>query len=238
MTTGDEKQGRVLRALRAAWPATLPVMAGYLFLGLAYGVYMHAAGFAWYYPALMAMCIYGGSLEFVAVSMLLAPFAPLQTLCVALLIQARHLFYGIALLDRYRGTGIKKPLLIFWLSDETFAVNCSMQVPEGVDRGRLYFFVSALDWSYWVAGSTLGGLISSGITCDLRGLDFVLTAMFTAILTDQWLREKSHISAWLGVAVSGLCLGLFGAESFLIPTMVLLVLLLLGLRRPLERRLG
>lgn len=227
-----------LRALRAAFPHTLPVLAGYLFLGMAYGILMRVSGFSFLYPMCMALSIYGGSLEFVAVSMLLSQFAPLQTLMMALMIQARHLFYGLAMLDRYKGTGWKKFYLIFSMSDETFAVNGSVDIPAGLDKGWFYFWVSLLDQSYWVTGATLGALLGSLITFNTEGLDFVMTAMFVVIFLDQWLKEKRHITAVIGLAASLGCLLIFGSQSFLIPTMICILVLLIVFRKPIEQAGG
>ena len=161
------------RAFKAALPNTIPIFAGFWFLGIAYGVYMHVSGFSFVYPCLMALTIFGGSLEFVAVSMLLSPFAPLTTLLVALMIQARHLFYGIAMLDKFKGLGWKRFYLIFGLCDETFSINYTAKIPPDVDRGWFMFWVTALNQFYWVSGSTLGGILGGLITFNTEGLDFV-----------------------------------------------------------------
>lgn len=227
-----------MKALKAAFPNTIPIFAGFWFLGIAYGVYMHVSGFSFIYPCLMALTIFGGSLEFVAVSMLLSPFAPLTTLLVALMIQARHLFYGIAMLDKFKGLGWKRFYLIFGLCDETFSINYTAKIPPDVDRGWFMFWVTALNQFYWVSGSTLGGLLGGLITFDTEGLDFVLTAMFVVIFLEQWLKEKKHYTALIGLGVSALCLVLFGADSFLIPSMCGILLFLVGLRKPLEKAGG
>lgn len=148
-------------ALKAAFPHTIPIFAGFLFLGMTYGVYMRTSGFSFWYPMIMSVVIFGGSLEFVATSMLLAPFAPVQVFLTAVMIQARHLFYGISMLDKYKGTGWKKPYLIYAMCDETFSVNYTAEIPEGVDRGWFYFFVSLLDeftgsWARRSAASSAG----------------------------------------------------------------------------------
>ena len=148
-----------MRALRAAFPHTIPIFAGFCFLGITYGIYMNVSGFSFVYPMLMALTIFGGSLEFVAVTMLLGTFAPLQTLIMTLMIQARHLFYGIAMLDKYKGLGWKRYYLIFGMCDESFSINYTAQVPQGVDRGWFMFFVTLLNQAYWVLGATLGGLL-------------------------------------------------------------------------------
>ena len=231
-------QRRILPALRCAFPYTIPILAGFAFLGMTYGIYMRVSGFGFWYPMLMSLLIFGGSLEFVAVSMLLAPFAPMQTFIMTLMLQARHLFYGIAMLDRYRGMGWKKPYLIFGMCDETFSINCSAEIPPEIDRGWFYFFVTLLNQLYWVGSATLGGLLGSLITIRTEGLSFVMTAMFVVIFLDQWGKDKQHASALIGLAASVLCLQLFGADGFLIPTMVCILASLLLLRKPLEAREG
>ena len=214
----------------------IPSLSGFLFLGLTYGIYMHVSGFSFWYPMLMSLTIYGGSLEFVAVSMLLAPYAPIQTLIMSVMIQARHLFYGISMLDKFRGLGWKKPYLIFGMCDETFSINCTAQIPDGINRGWFYFFVTLLNHLYWFAGATLGGLLGSLIHFNTEGLEFVMTSMFVVIFLEQWGREKRHISTYIGLAASILCLLVFGADSFLIPTMVCITAFLTFLRRPIERK--
>lgn len=222
-------------ALKAAFPYTLPIFASFWFLGMTYGVYMHALGFSWLYPALMSLTIFGGSLEFVAASMLLSPFAPVQTLLVALLIQSRHLFYGLSMLDKYRGLGWKKLYLIFGLCDETFALNYSLTVPARVDRGWFMFWVTALDHFYWFSGATLGGVLGSLVSFDLRGVEFAMTAMFLVIFLDLWRTEPCHVPAFIGLGGGVACLAVFGADRFLLPTMGVIVAALTLLRPQLER---
>ena len=231
-----QTQPRISRALKCAFPHTIPIFAGFCFLGMTYGIYMKVSGFAFWYPMLMSLVIYGGSLEFVAVSMLLAPYAPMQAFLMTLMIQARHLFYGIALLDKFRGMGWKKPYLIFGMCDETFSINCTAEIPEDVDRGWFYFFVTLLNQIYWVLGATAGGLVGGLIRFNPEGLDFVMTAMFVVIFLEQWRKEKRHDSAAVGMAASVVCLAIFGADNFLIPTMVCILAVLTALRRPLEQK--
>ncbi|MDE7114207.1 MAG: AzlC family ABC transporter permease, partial [Acetatifactor sp.] len=167
----NERKNIRLRALKAAFPHTIPIFAGFWFLGMAYGIYMNVSGFSFIYPMAMSMLIFGGSLEFLAVSMLTAPFAPLQTLIMTLMIQARHLFYGISMLDKFKGMGWKKYYLIFGMCDESFSINYTARIPEDVDKGWFMFFVTLLNQFYWVSGSTLGGLLGSLIHFDTEGLD-------------------------------------------------------------------
>lgn len=222
------------KALKAAFPYTIPIFAGFWFLGLAYGIYMNASGFSFVYPMFMSLLIFGGSLEFVAIEMLLSPYAPLQVIIMTLLIQARHIFYGISMLDKLKGLGIKKFYLIFGMCDETFSINYTADIPEDVDRGWFMFFVTLLNHFYWFSGSTIGGLVGSLLTFDTSGISFVMTAMFVVIFLEQWLKEKNHISSLIGLFISALCLIGFGADSFMIPTMVTIVALLTLSKRKLE----
>ncbi|MBE5929971.1 MAG: branched-chain amino acid transporter AzlC [Lachnospiraceae bacterium] len=234
----NNRKGIIRKAFLAAFPKTIPIMMGFLFLGMSYGFYMKVSGFSFVYPLCMSLVIFGGSLEFVTVTMLLGSFAPVQTFLMALMIQARHLFYGIALLEKYKGTGVKKAYLIFGMCDESFSVNCATKVPEDVDKGWFYFFVTVLNQSYWVTGATLGGILGSFLTFNTEGLDFVMTAMFVVIFLEQWLKEKKHYTALIGVFVSAACLVIFGAESFLIPTMICILCFLTVFRKPIEKAGG
>lgn len=222
------------KAFKAAWPKTIPIMAGFLFLGFSYGVYMNVSGFSFVYPMVMSAVIYGGSLEFLTVSMLLSPFAPLQVFTVSLMIQARHLFYGISMLEKFKGTGLKKFYLIYGMCDETFSVNYVADIPTDVDRGWFMFFVTLLNQIYWVAGATLGGLFGSLITFNTKGLDFVMTALFAVIFLDRLMTEKKHYTAAIGVLSALACRIIFGADSFMLPTMGLMLLLLTAFKKPLE----
>ena len=186
----------------------------------------------------MSAVIYGGSLEFLTVSMLLSPFAPLQVFTVSLMIQARHLFYGISMLEKFKGTGLKKFYLIYGMCDETFSVNYVADIPADVDRGWFMFFVTLLNQIYWVAGATLGGLFGSLITFNTKGLDFVMTALFAVIFLDRLMTEKKHYTAAIGVLSALACRLIFGADSFMLPTMGLMLLLLTAFKKPLERSGG
>ena len=223
-----------LCALKAAFPATIPILAGFLFLGMTYGIYAHTLGFSFIYPLLMSMTIFAGSMEFVTVNMLLGAFDPFSAFLMALMINARHLFYGIAMLDKFRGTGLKKIYLIFGMCDETFSINCTADIPENVDKGDFYLFVTLLNQLYWVLGATLGGLCGSFLTFDTTGLDFVMTAMFVVIFTEQWLKDKNHLPALSGLALSLLCLLIFGKDSFILPSMLSILAFLSLTRRVLD----
>ena len=226
--------GEVWRALRAAVPQTVPVFAGYLVLGMGYGIYVQSLGLPVWMPMLMGTVVYGGSLEFVLASLLLGTFAPLSAFLMALMIQARHLFYGLAMLERYKGYGLRSIYMIYAMSDETFSITCSAEPPEGVDRGWFMFFITLLDQLYWVASAGLGAVVGSVLPFSTKGVDFVMTAMFVVIFLNQWEKEKQHVSALIGLLVPLVCLVLFGAGSFLLPAMACILVLLVALRRPIE----
>lgn len=232
----DKNAKKMKKAFQAAFPYTIPIFAGFWFLGLTYGIYMNVSGFSFWYPMLMSITIFAGSVEFVAVNLLLGAFNPLQALAMTLMINARHLFYGISMLDRYRGVGLKKLYLIFGMCDESFSINYTAEIPADVDRGWFMFFVTLLNHFYWFFGATLGGLFGSLIHFNTEGLDFVMTAMFVVIFMEQWLKEKNHTSALLGLGLSLLCLLAFGSENFLIPSMLAILGVLTLIKKPMEER--
>lgn len=223
------------RALEAAFPHTVPIFAGFWFLGMTYGIYMNVSGFSFWYPLFMSLTIFAGSIEFVTVNMLMGAFNPLQAFAMTLMINARHLFYGISMLDKYKGMGWKKFYLIFGMCDESFSINYTAQIPEDVDRGWFMFFVTLLNHIYWVFGAALGGIFGSVIRFDTEGLDFVMTAMFVVIFLEQWMKDRKHTSALAGLGLSLLCLAVFGADDFMIPAMAAILLFLTVCRKSLER---
>ena len=228
----------VWKAFRAAAPQTVPVFAGYLVLGFGYGIYVQSLGLPVWLPMLMGTVVYGGSLEFVLASLLLSAFSPLSAFLMALMIQARHLFYGLAMLERYKGYGWRSFYMIFAMSDETFSITCSAQPPEGVDKGWFMFFITLLDQIYWVASAGLGAVVGSVLPFSTEGVDFVMTAMFVVIFLNQWEKEKQHYSGIIGLAVPLVCRLIFGAGSFLLPSMACILILLAALRRPIEKADG
>lgn len=221
----------ILFSFKPAFSKSIPVMAGYVFLGMSYGILMRVNGFSFIYPMIMSLCIYGGSLEFVTVSMLMSEFNPLQALIMSLIIQARHIFYGLSMLPIYKNTGKKKFFLIYMMSDETFAVNYSTEVHGNADRGWFMLFVSILDYFYWFAGATSGGILGSFIKFSTDGLSFVMTAMFIVIFIDNWMKEKGHISSLIGFFVTLAFLILLGKDHFMIPAMIFIVFMLIIMRK-------
>lgn len=225
-----------MKALKCAFPHTIPIMTGFLFLGMSYGIYMHVSGFSFWYPMLMAMTIFAGSVEFVCVNFLLGAFDPLQAFIVTLILNARHIFYGISMLDRFKGMGWKKIYLIFGMCDETFSVNYTADIPKDVDSGWFMFFVTLLNQIYWVLGATLGGLFGSLITFNTEGLDFVMTAMFVVIFLEQYLKDKNHLNSYIGLGVSLLMLLFFGADNFMIPAIAGILICLSVARKRMEEK--
>lgn len=230
------KHNSIKKAFKAAFPYTIPIFAGFWFLGMTYGIYMNVSGFSFLYPILMSITIFAGSMEFITVDLLLGSFNPVQAFLMTLMINARHLFYGISMLDKFLGTGLKKLYLIFGMCDESFSINYTAKIPPDVDRGWFMFFVTLLNHFYWFSGSTLGGIFGSLIHFNTEGLDFVMTAMFTVIFLEQWLKDRQHISALLGLGISLLCLWIFGADNFIIPSMAAMLMMLTLLRKPVEKR--
>ena len=223
------------KAFRAALPYTLPSCVGFLLIGASYGLLMRSKGFSVWYPMAMSALIYAGSMEFVTVNLLLSAFRPLYAFLLTLMVNARHLFYGISMLQKYEGLGWKRLYLIYGMCDESFSINCTATPPEGVDRGWFMFFVTLLNQFYWFFGSTLGGVLGSFIHFNTEGLDFVLTALFVVIFLEQWLKDKDHTSSILGIVLSLLCLIAFGADDFMIPSMIAIAGVLTLLRKPLEK---
>lgn len=225
-----------LAALKAAFPFTIPIMTGFLFLGTAYGIFMHVSGFSAIYPMLMSLTIFAGSMEFVTVDLLLGAFHPVGAFLLTLMVNARHLFYGISMLDKYKHTGHKKWYLIFGMCDESFSINVSADIPEGIDKGWFMFFVTLLNHLYWFCGAAIGGLFGNIMPFEPEGLEFVLTALLTVLFLNQWMKEPTHASSYIGIGSAIVCLILFGSKNFLIPSMVLILVLLSIFRKPIERR--
>lgn len=223
------------KAFKAAFPYTIPIGIGFLFLGMSYGFMMQSKGFSVWYPFFMSMFIFAGSMEFVTSNLLLSVFSPVAAFFLALMVNARHLFYGLSMLDKYKNTGWKKFYLIFGMCDESFSINYAAEIPEDVDRSWFMFFVTLYNHIYWVTGATLGGIFGFLIHFSTEGLDFVMTAMFVVIFMEQWMKEKSHTCSVLGLLLSLICLIIFGPDRFIIPAMLMLLAMLTFLRTPLTR---
>ena len=210
------------QAIRAAFADTVPVMTGYLFLGFGFGILLDQNGFGLAWSVAMSLFIYAGSMQYVAVGLMAGGAGLLTTALTTLMVNARHLFYGISMVDAYRGARPKKPYLIFALTDETYSLVSQRRTPDGLSRHGYCFLVSLFNQCYWVAGSALGSLAGRLIPINYEGIDFVLTALFVTIFVEQWLSTKDHRPALVGLGSSAVCLLIFGADLFLIPAMVLI----------------
>lgn len=208
------------KTIRYSFLASLPVMAGYLVLGMGFGILLHDKGYSVWWALLMSAAIYAGSMQYVGVELLASGASLISAALMTLMVNARHLFYGISMVDKYRDTGKKKPYLIFALTDETYSLVCDADLPGDIDRTSYYFLVSLMDQCYWVLGSVIGALLGSALDFNTEGIDFAMTALFVVIVVEQWEKTRQHIPALLGMAVSVVCLLIFGAANFLIPSML------------------
>lgn len=226
---------KIKAAFFAAFPNTIPIFAGFLFLGIAYGIYMNQSGFKFYYPMFMSFIIFAGSVEFATVSWLLGSFDPVNIFFLTLMINARHLFYGLSMLEKYNIPGWKKLYLIYGMCDESFSINATVDVPKDIDKGLFMFFVTILNQIYWVAGATIGGIFGSFIPFDTKGLEFVMTALFVVIFLENWLKEKDHNASVIGLFISFICLMIFKGTNFIIPSMIIILSILTLLRGRLQK---
>lgn len=225
-----------LKTIKKAFIATLPVMAGYSVLSMGFGILLRSKGYGAIWALAMSSIIYAGSMQYLAVDLLAGGVSLLTAALTTLMVNARHLFYGISMIDKYKNTGWKKPYLIFALTDEVYSLNCG-DIPEDIKNPSLYyFFISLFNQCYWVIGSVIGSLLGSVIPFDTEGIDFALTALFVTVFVEQWKSTKNHLPALIGVCASVLCLFIFGADNFLIPSM-LLITASLTLSRKFERRM-
>ncbi|WP_295158938.1 AzlC family ABC transporter permease [uncultured Brachyspira sp.] len=218
----NTKKYEIISALKYAFPFTIPVLVGYIFLGMAYGVLMKAKGLDTWLAVFLSLFAYCGSMQYTAINYLfLAPFNPIYAFMLTLIVNSRVAFYGISLVSKYQDTGFLKPYLIFSLSDETFSILCSADIPKNINKNAFLFFVSFINYSYWNIGTLIGCLIGSIITFNTKGLDFVLTALFAVIFIEQWLDSKDHRGALIGLACS-IPILIFKTNIFIILAMVLI----------------
>jgi len=206
-------------------------MAGYLFLGIGFGILMRNAGYGILWSASMSIFIYAGSMQYVGVSLLTGGASVLTTAITTFMVNARHLFYSISMIGKYKNAGKYKPYMVFALTDETYSLLCDGKVPEGVEPNLYRFLLSLFNHSYWVTGSIIGSLLGTVLPFSTVGIEFSMTALFIAAFTEQWIVAKDHIPAITGLVCTLLCLMVFGQENFLIPAMLLITLVLTLLRR-------
>jgi 4-azaleucine resistance transporter AzlC len=211
-----------LKALKSAFPITLPVFTGYLFLGIGYGILMNKSGLSLPLTIVMSSLVFTGAMQFAAIPLFLSSFNPISVFILAIMVNLRHLFYGISLLPKYKNLGMKKYFMIFSLSDETFTINVASKIKEGIDPSWFYFFVSLLDYLYWNTASIIGFILASKIPNNIKGIDFVLTALFYVLFLNQWEVKKNRTYLLLGLVCTTFALVLVGKTQFLLVAMLLL----------------
>lgn len=227
--------GSMKQILKRVFPQTIPVMAGYISLGIAFGLLLQSIGYGPIWAFFMSVFIYAGSAQFLAVELLAAGATITQVALLTFLLNFRHLFYGLSMIEKYRGTGIKKLYLIFGLTDETYALLTGYKTPKGISDGNYFLAVTLMNHMYWIIGCVLGSLAGSVIPFDTTGIDFAMTALFAVLVVEQWKTHKNHIPAILGFAITAAALLIFGADSFLIPTLIILSVVLLCMQNNLNR---
>jgi len=215
-----------MKTVKAAFVKSLPVMAGYIILGIGFGILAHNAGYGYLWVLAMSLFIFAGSMQYVGVGLLAGGASVLTVILTTVMVNARHLFYSISMLRHYKNAGRYKPYLIFSLTDETYSLLCDGKAPEGTDPDRFRFLVSLFNQSYWVLGSIIGSLVSGILPFSTAGIEFSMTALFIASFTEQWITANDHIPAVTGLLGTLLCLIVFGPDRFLIPAMLLITLLL------------
>lgn len=225
------------KVIKSAFPKTIPVLTGYMVLGFGFGLLLQSKGYNFVWAFFMSLSIYAGSMQYVAIDLMSSGASLLSAGIMTLMINARHLFYGISMLIKYRDIKKVKPYLIFGLTDETYSLLCTGEVPEGLDKEAYYFWITLLNQCYWITGSTLGALFGQAVPINTTGVDYSMTALFVVILTDNLLKKESRIPALTGAGISFICLIIFGASNFLIPSMLIITVALMLLRPVLETKL-
>ena len=223
-------------ALKIALRDTLPVLTGYLFLGAGFGILLSEIDYGIGWAFAMSVFMFAGSGQYLAVSLIAGHASLFSTAIATLLVNARHIFYGISLVDTYKDAGKKKPYMIFGLTDETYSLVTQNEPPEGISRTQYCFLVTLLDHIYWISGCVLGNILGATLPISFEGVEFVLTALFVTMFVEQWLSSKNHLSALIGVISTVVCLLIFGSELFLIPSMVAIALLLTLSRKTARRK--
>lgn len=222
------------QAFRKAFPYTIPVLTGYLFIGIAFGVMFAEKGYSFLWAMLMSLMVYAGSGQYLAVNFFVPGVSFLNVIAMTLMVNIRHIFYGISLLERFHQMGKKRWYMIFGLTDETYSLLCTTKVPKGVEEEKFLFAISLMNQSYWIIGSAIGGIAGALIPFDSEGIEFAMTALFVVIFVEQWMDAKNRIPELLGVSAAFVCLQIFGVDGFVLPSMILITLVLLLGRRKLE----
>ena len=226
-------------AFRRAFPYTIPVFTGYIFIGIAFGVMYAEKGYSFLWAILMSVLVYAGSGQYLAVNFFVPGISFLHIIFMTLMVNVRHIFYGISLLEKFNKIGRKRWYMIFALTDETYSLLCTTKIPRDVDAEKFLFAISVLDHSYWILGSAIGAIAGTILPINSQGIDFAMTALFLVIFVEQWFEKKNRIPEVIGVAVALVCLWIFGADNFILPTMIIvIVVLFIGKKRLDEKTLS
>ncbi len=223
---------------KLAFIASIPVFAGYIMLGAGFGILFVSAGFDIIWAPIIALLMYSGSMQYVAVELFSSAASYINVVMATLLVNGRHLFYGLSLLKKYEGSGKKKAYMIFALTDETYSLVCQSNIDKNLDEKKYYFFISLLNHIYWISGCTLGAVVGVLLPFSTEGVEFVLTALFVTIFVDQWLSTKNHVPAMTGVITTCLCILIFGKENFLIPSILCIMLALTLIEKVRKKNAG
>lgn len=224
------------KTLKYALLKSIPVMAGYIVLGIGFGILLYDKGYSYWWALAMSTFIYAGSMQYIGIELLSSGASFISIALVTLLVNARHIFYGISMLENYKNTGKFKPYLIATLTDETYSLVCGNDFPDYIDKRKYYFYLSLFNHFYWILGSFIGSILGSTFSFNTKGIDFSMTALFVIIFVEQWEKNKNHLPAMLGLIISILCLLIFGKSNFLIPAMVLISLSLIFLRKFINKK--
>ena len=231
-----EKQNTYRVAYKAAFPHTIPVLTGYLFIGIAFGVMFADKGYNFLWAGLMSLLVYAGSGQYLAVNFFDPSVSFLQVIFLTFMVNVRHIFYGLSLLDKFKVSGKKKPYMVFSLTDETYSLYFLTKTPPDVDEGKFLFALATLNQSYWIVGSMIGALAGTLIPFNSKGIDFAMTALFIVIFVEQWFEKKNRFPAIVGVVASLICLLIFGKDSFILPSMIVIMVILLSNHRTEEKK--
>lgn len=217
-----------MKELKFAFKRTIPILLGYVTLGIAFGILLQQAGFGWLWALFISTVVYAGSMQFVMVTFLGGGISLLSVILMTLSVNSRHMFYGISFIEQFKTMGKARPYMIFSLTDETYSLFCGTRIPSSLNDKKVMVLMSSMNQCYWIIGSVLGNLIGNIIPFDTTGIDFAMTALFVVIFTEQWLSADSHIPTFIGLFSGILCLIIFGPGSFVLPSLILAVALLAG----------
>lgn len=223
------------QAFKKAFPYTIPVLTGYLFIGIAFGVMYAEKGYSFLWAMLMSVVVYAGSGQYLAVNFFVPGISFVQVVFLTFMVNVRHIFYGISLVERFNKIGKSRWYMIFALTDETYSLLCTTKVPKGVEESKFLFAISVLDHSYWVLGSVIGAIAGTVLPISSEGIDFAMTALFVVIFVEQWMDRKNRIPAMIGVSMAVASLLIFGANNFVLPAMLAIMALLFVGRKRLEK---